>query len=123
MESLHVEVLHVTQKSCNASVACTTSFLSGYRLALSLPSLKYALYHHNMAWVVSSASSAQILIIQIPPKAIPDISHQPCLRAEQWLTFPKTARPDRGFNNAFIKREICLRFRTAEPFPYLQVVT
>jgi hypothetical protein len=47
-----------------------------------------------MEWVVSSASSAQILIIQIPQKAIPDISRQPSLRAEQWLTFPKKAQPD-----------------------------
>ena len=43
-----VEVLHVTQKSRNASVACNTSFLAGDRPALSPLSLNFTLYHHNM---------------------------------------------------------------------------
>ena len=43
-----VEVLHVTQRSCNASVACNTRFLAGYRPAHCPLSLKPTLYRHNM---------------------------------------------------------------------------
>jgi hypothetical protein len=42
------EVLHVTQRSCNTSVACNTYSLASYRPAHCPLSLKPTLYRHNM---------------------------------------------------------------------------
>jgi hypothetical protein len=58
-----VEVLHVTQKACNASVACNMLFLAGDRPICCPFTLNYMLCHHNMEWVRSLVFSAQILII------------------------------------------------------------
>ena len=43
-----VEVLHVTQKSCNASVACNTHFPVSYRSEPNQLRLKLQLHHDNM---------------------------------------------------------------------------
>jgi hypothetical protein len=43
-----VEVLHATQKSRNASVACNAHFLAGYRPEDCLLGLKLMLYLRNM---------------------------------------------------------------------------
>jgi hypothetical protein len=57
------EVLHATQKSYNASVACNTHFRAGYRPGHVLSGLKFPLSHHNMESVNSFGFPAQILII------------------------------------------------------------
>jgi hypothetical protein len=40
--------LHVTQKLCNASVACNINFLAGSRPEHGQLNPKLTLYHHNM---------------------------------------------------------------------------
>jgi hypothetical protein len=58
-----VEVLHVKQKSCNASVECNTYFLAGYRPVHCPAIRKCSIYPHNMEEVITFALTAQILTI------------------------------------------------------------
>jgi hypothetical protein len=60
---LYASMLHATQKSRNASVACNAYSLDGHQPAHCPPRLKFLLYRHNMEWVISFAFPAHILII------------------------------------------------------------
>ncbi len=89
LRCLDVEVLHVMQKSCNASVVCNTFFSCRLKTG-TLPAKPLSLCYPMIIWMtmLSDASSAQILIIQFIMNSRSGPS-PPNLRGERWLTFPK----------------------------------